>query len=51
MGYEVRITRKQDWWVKERPEIGLVEWMAVTAADRDDGELYKASGKQFPADG
>ena len=33
MGYEVRITRKQDWSDQEGPEIPLTEWIAVVAAD------------------
>ncbi len=35
MGYDVRITRKQDWWDDNGPEIGLAEWIAVVKADRE----------------
>jgi hypothetical protein len=33
MGYNVRITRKQNWSDEEGPEIPLAEWIAVVAAD------------------
>jgi hypothetical protein len=33
MGYDVHITRKDDWWDPEGPEISLAEWLAVVDAD------------------
>jgi prepilin-type processing-associated H-X9-DG protein len=40
MGYDVHITRKEDW-SDEQPEISLAEWLAVVQADpemRLDGD-------------
>jgi hypothetical protein len=33
MGYDVHITRKDDWSDEEGPEISLAEWLAVVDAD------------------
>jgi hypothetical protein len=33
MGYDVHITRKQNWSDEAGPEIPLSEWIAVVAAD------------------
>jgi hypothetical protein len=35
MGYDVHITRKQDWSDENGPEILLAEWIAVISADQD----------------
>ena len=35
MGYEVRITRRQNWSDEDGPEISLAEWIAVVGADRE----------------
>jgi prepilin-type processing-associated H-X9-DG protein len=35
MGYDVGITRKENWWDENGPEIHLNEWIDVVAADRD----------------
>ncbi|WP_327675542.1 hypothetical protein [Kitasatospora sp. NBC_00458] len=33
MGYDVHITRRQDWWDDEGEDIGAAAWEAVVAAD------------------
>ena len=33
MGYDVHITRKDDWSDAEGPEISIAEWLAVVEAD------------------
>jgi hypothetical protein len=33
MGYNVHITRKQDWFDEDGPEIALAEWIAVVESD------------------
>jgi prepilin-type processing-associated H-X9-DG protein len=35
MGYDVHITRKQNWSDKKGPEIPLPEWIAVVQRDRE----------------
>ena len=35
MGYDVRITRKENWWDESGAEINLDEWIDVVAADPD----------------
>jgi hypothetical protein len=35
MGYDVHITRKDNWWDPEGPEISLAEWLAVVDADAE----------------
>ncbi|MEU1622670.1 hypothetical protein ABZ479_35910 [Streptomyces sp. NPDC005722] len=35
MGYDLHITRRDDWWDDEGPEIGRQEWEAAVAADPD----------------
>jgi hypothetical protein len=35
MGYDVHITRKQNWSDKKGPEIPLAEWIAVVQSDRE----------------
>ena len=35
MGYDVHITRKDEWWDEEGPVIALDEWLAVVEADPD----------------
>jgi hypothetical protein len=53
MGYDVHITRKNDWSDPEGPEISLAEWLAVVEADPemrldgyaesrlDNGEVFR----------
>ncbi|MGQ4390011.1 hypothetical protein [Streptomyces sp. SAS_270] len=33
MGYDLHITRRDDWWDEEGPEITTAEWAAVVEAD------------------
>ncbi|MEV0749845.1 hypothetical protein AB0I75_32355 [Streptomyces sp. NPDC050273] len=33
MGYDVHITRRQNWWDEEGQDISAAEWEAVVAAD------------------
>jgi hypothetical protein len=33
MGYDLQITRKEDWWDPDGPEISMAEWLALVAAD------------------
>ena len=35
MGYDVHITRKQDWCDQKGPQISLAEWLAFVAADSE----------------
>lgn len=35
MGYELHITRRDDWWDEEGSEISRQEWQSVVAADPD----------------
>jgi len=35
MGYDVHITRREDWWDESGPEITEQEWHTVVAADPD----------------
>ncbi|MCX4566153.1 hypothetical protein ACFYMR_00410 [Streptomyces albogriseolus] len=35
MGYELHITRRDDWWDEEGPEISRQEWESAVAADPD----------------
>jgi hypothetical protein len=35
MGYDVHITRKQNWWDDSGSEISLDEWIAVVTGDED----------------
>jgi hypothetical protein len=35
MGYDVHITRKENWWEDNGPEISLDEWISVVTGDRD----------------
>jgi len=35
MGYDVHITRKQNWWDKNGPEIPLNDWIAIVEAETD----------------
>ncbi|WP_042409939.1 hypothetical protein [Streptacidiphilus carbonis] len=33
MGYDVHITRRENWWDEEGQDISVAEWEAVVAAD------------------
>ncbi|MFI7503948.1 hypothetical protein ACIBVL_36815 [Streptomyces sp. NPDC049687] len=33
MGYDVHITRRENWWDEEGQDISTAEWEAVVAAD------------------
>ncbi|MFF3691087.1 hypothetical protein [Streptomyces sp. NPDC002187] len=35
MGYDVHITRRENWWDEQGPDISTQEWEAVVAADPD----------------
>jgi prepilin-type processing-associated H-X9-DG protein len=35
MGYDVHITRKQNWFDENGPEISLDEWIAVVMTDKE----------------
>ena len=35
MGYDVHITRAQNWWEKDAPPISEDEWKAIVASDSD----------------
>ena len=35
MGYDLHITRKQNWWDETGPEIPLAEWISVVESDCD----------------
>ena len=35
MGYDLHITRKDDWWDEDGPVITLDKWLAVVEADPD----------------
>ncbi|MER7721983.1 hypothetical protein ABTX99_34530 [Streptomyces flaveolus] len=37
MGYELHITRRDDWWDEEGSAISRQEWESVVAADPDLG--------------
>ena len=35
MGYDLHITRRENWWDEQGPDISTPEWEAVVAADPD----------------
>ncbi|WP_327072233.1 hypothetical protein OG196_01125 [Kitasatospora purpeofusca] len=35
MGYDLHITRRENWWDEEGGDIGTAEWEAAVAADPD----------------
>ena len=37
MGYDVHITRRENWWDEEGQDINTAEWEAVVTADPDLG--------------
>jgi tetratricopeptide (TPR) repeat protein len=58
MGYDVHITRKENWWDDSGPEISLDEWIAVVTGDKDmrldgyaEAQLGNGSALRYERDG
>jgi hypothetical protein len=46
MGYDLHITRKEDWADPDGPEITADEWLGIVRSD-DELQLDEANGKYF----
>ena len=51
MGYDVHITRRQNWFDKEGPDISLAEWLAIIATDPEmrDGSVLRTDDEGIAA--
>jgi len=46
MGYDLHITRKENWWDRVGPAISLDEWAAYVESDPDLKQDWENSGRE-----
>lgn len=49
MGYDIHITRREDWWDEDGPEIATHEWEALVESDTELSMLPPPPGWSGPS--